>query len=168
MAKRWTSTWAAAFHHAEGGAAMIEMAIVLPVVLTLGLGIFEFSNLYYNFHLIANGVRDAGRYAAGIMGDVCGDTTLQGEIKNIAMYGVNTVTNSDPPRISWWTDARTVTVACSAPIDNSDFSYRGGDNIYTVTVTAAVPYNSLGFLGYFDLSAPTLTVSHEERIIGVR
>lgn len=40
--------------------------------------------------------------------------------------------------------------------------------IHSLKITGTVPYEALGFLGYFDLASPTLTVSHQERVIGVR
>lgn len=159
------------------GAAMIEMAVVFPVLFAIGLGVFEFGNLIYGYHLVTNGVRDAARYRAGLKWD---NTVADDEAKCIAMTGGLTSTDcsvtANPGctwkcRVSWWNNPNTITVA-TVPVGNDDGAgnklYRGGTFIYTVTVTARVPYNSLGFLGYFGLSAPVLQVSHEERVIGIR
>ena len=53
------------FGNDERGAAIIEMAVILPVLLAIGLGVIEFGNVIYSQHLIFNGVRDGARYAAG-------------------------------------------------------------------------------------------------------
>jgi Flp pilus assembly protein TadG len=165
--------------HDDRGSVIVELAVVVPVLLTLGLGVMEFGNIFYNYHLIANGVRDAARYAAGFQGElVCGDPAadpdvdaLQYDIKSIAMTGT-LVTSADFPtaakRVAFWDNLAQTTVSCPAVYDNTDFDYRGAQTIYMVTVTANVPYTSLGFLGYLDLNPVVLTVSHEERVYNVR
>ena len=140
---------------------MIEMAVVFPVLFAIGLGVIEFGNLFYNYHLIANGVRDAARYASGRPHDCDCDA----DIKNIAMTGT---LSGGSNRVSWWDDPDSQVDVVYASEENVADEYRGGDFIYKVTVTATVPYDSLGFLGYFALNEPTLTFSHEERVIGVR
>lgn len=152
------------------GAAILEMAVILPVLLIIGLGVFEFGNLIYNYHLITVGVRDAARYAAGLP-----EGSADTEAKNIAVYGttINTVT----PRVSWW-DETMVNVAysyvanlatsCTDGSGNPVKCYRGGDNVVKVTVSTDVPYQTLGFLGFLGLGTITLHAQHEERLFGVR
>jgi len=149
----------------ERGVALIEMAVVLPVLLAIGLGVIEFGNAIYSKHLITNGVRDGARYAAGRPADCACDA----DIKNIAMKGV---LSGGTYRVSWWDDPVTeVSVTrLNVPNDNG-FGvklYRGGATIPIVTVTATAPYQQLGFLAFFGLTAPTLSVSHQERVYGVR
>jgi Flp pilus assembly protein TadG len=145
----------------ERGAALIEMALVVPFLLAIGLGVFEFGNMYYKNHLMENAVRDAARFAASRVGDVCTDTALQNEVKAIAQA------NGQAGDI--WTTGTAIIVTCTS-YDNkvNNYKFRGGDEIKSVKVEASVPYASLGFLGFFNLAPPTLTVSHEERVIGVR
>jgi Flp pilus assembly protein TadG len=50
----------------DDGAALLEFTVILPFLMVLGFGIFEFSNMLYQYHLITGGVRDAGRFAAGL------------------------------------------------------------------------------------------------------
>jgi len=153
------------FKKDEQGVAMIEMAVVLPVLLAIGLGVMEFGNAIYCKHLITNGVRDGARYAAGRPADCACDT----DIKNIAMKGV---LSGGAWRVSWWDDPATEITVAYATVTNDDGSgnklYRGGATIPIVTVTATVPYQQLGFLAFFGLAAPTLSVSHQERVFGVR
>ncbi|MFN4140910.1 TadE/TadG family type IV pilus assembly protein [Aestuariivirga sp.] len=151
LSRRWVSD--------DAGATLIELAVVLPVLLAIGLGTLEFGNLYYKYHLVTNGVRDAARFAAGLTGDVCTDTALWAKIQAIAQRS-----GADN---NVWTTGSTISITCDS-FDNTSHYYRGGESIKAVTVTATVPYQSLGFLGYFGLSSPTLTVSHQERVIGVR
>lgn len=153
------------FDKDEHGAALLEFSVVLPVLLAIGLGVFEFGNAIYNYHLILNGVRDGARYAAGRRPD-CG---CDADIKNIAMKGV---ISGGSYRVSWWNDASTQVTVSRSTVTNDDgagnplYNYMG--NVPVVTVTATVPYQELGFLGYFGLAAPTLVASHQERVIGIR
>lgn len=145
----------------ERGAAIMELTVVLPLLFIIGLGMFEFGNLFYRYHLMENAVRDAARYAAGRSDDVCdvNNTQALADIKGIA-------TRTGAGQI--WRPGYTITVSCSAGISNSTQYYRGPATIRTVTVTARAPYTSLGFFGFLKLSPPTLSASHQERIIGGR
>jgi len=152
-------------HNDQCGAALIEMTVVLPVLLAIGLGVIEFGNAIYSNHLITNGVRDGARYAAGRPADCACDA----DIKNIAMKGV---LSGGTYRVLWWNDPVTEIFVdrLNVPNDNG-FGvklYRGPDLVPIVTVTATVPYQQLGFLAFLGLNAPTLSVSHQERVYGVR
>ncbi|WP_394559731.1 TadE/TadG family type IV pilus assembly protein [Aquipseudomonas alcaligenes] len=77
----------------QSGVAMIEFAVALPVLLLLLLGIGEFGRMLFQYNSLLQASRDAGRYAASqawdaTLGRVELGTTLQSEIKNVAVYGV--------------------------------------------------------------------------------
>jgi Flp pilus assembly protein TadG len=156
----------------NSGLSVIELAVVLPVLLTIGLGVMEFGNLIYRQHLIINGVRDAARYASGLPYDA--DDTAQTD--NITLAAQNIATTGTiaggTARISWW-GSGTVSVTYDT-IDNGPTScgssrcYRPISDIPVVTVSTSVDYVPLGFLGFLGLDEITLTASHQERVIGVR
>src|SRR6266700_1763788 len=52
------------FWRDDHGSALLEGAIVIPFLFSLILGTLEFSNFFYQQHLVATGVRDAARYLA--------------------------------------------------------------------------------------------------------
>ena len=146
------------------GTATLELAVVLPVLFSIGFGIFEFGNIIYNYHLISNGVRDAARYASGLP-----QGSADSAAKSIALTGRISGTEY---RISWWTDPTTISIT-PILVPNNLVSgikeYRGPDPIVMVRVQAIVPYSlPLGFLGYLGLGPITLTATHEERLFGVR
>lgn len=149
----------------ERGAAIVEMAVILPVLLAIGLGVMEFGNAIYSQHLIFNGVRDGARYAAGRPADCA----CSADIKNIALKGV---LSGGTYRVAWWNDPSTQVSVSYATTANDDGAgnklYRGGVTIPKVTVSATVPYQELGFLAFFGLGTPTLNVSHQERVYGIR
>lgn len=153
------------FNQDTRGVAMLEVAVVLPVLLAIGLGVIEFGNLIFNYHLIENGVRDAARYAAGRPAD-CG---CDSDIKSIAMTGS---LSGGEYRVSWWNDPDTQISIDRTTVPNEDDEgnqlYNFDGDVPLVTVSSNVSYQPLGFLTYLGLGAPTLSVSHQERVIGVR
>ena len=156
----------------DSGVSIIELAVILPVLLTIGLGIMEFGNLIYRQHLIINGVRDAARYASGRPYDAANTSqtaSISAAAQNIATQGA---ISGGTSRISWWAPG-TVTVAY-ATVPNGSAScgssrcYRPIGDVAVVTVSTSVAYQPLGFLGFLGLGAITLNSSHQERVIGVR
>jgi len=153
------------------GAAILEMTVILPVLLTIGLGVFEFGNLIYNYHLITVGVRDGARYIAGLAQvDASGNSLVAANeiaAKNIAVTGTD---SGGVQRVSWWETTEVFVSYSNVP--NADVSgnklYRGGANIVMVTVSTDVDYQPLGFLGYLGLGTITLHAEHKERMFGVR
>jgi Flp pilus assembly protein TadG len=156
----------------ENGSTILELAIVLPVFLTIALGVFEFGRLIYSYQLIQNGVRDGARYVAGLTYDA-GNATLLGNnltaAQNMAARGVATGGSN---RVSWWAPSAvsvTYTNNANGPTScGTTRCYRGGDTIVTVTVSTSVAYQPLGFLGFLNLGTITLRSSHQERLFGVR
>ena len=97
----------------RNGAAMLELALVLPVVMLIGFGAIEFGNLIYKDHLLWNGVRDGARYYAGLAYDSTNATQTtnhETDAKNIAVTGV---TSGGTARVTGWTTSQ-VTIAYSA------------------------------------------------------
>jgi Flp pilus assembly protein TadG len=146
------------------GTSVFELAILLPVLFTIGLGMFEFGNLIYRYHLITVGVRDAGRYLSGIPNPAANEPAA----RNIATTGIPTGGGSK--RVSWWNPADVTFAYTSVANDDGAGNklYRGGPTIDMVTVSTSVAYQPLGFLGYLNLGTITLTASHEERLYGTR
>jgi Flp pilus assembly protein TadG len=151
----------------ESGTATLELAVVLPLLFTLALGVFEFGNLIYRYHLITVGVRDAARYLSGVQANA----TTEAAAKNIATRG--TTDTSGTVRVSGtpaWLPADVVVTYSS--VANADAFgnkiYRGGATIPLVTVSTSYAYQPLGFMGYLGLGTITLTASHQERVFGSR
>jgi hypothetical protein len=150
--------------------ALVEGAIVVPVLIVLLFGIYEFSWFFYQQHVISFGLRDAARYLARSR-DACivnspnwGDA--ERNAKNLAATGS---VAGGPPRVKGWTSALIV-VNCSQ-IDNSSplqgaSPYRGGSVVYVVTVATKFSDPSLGFFDLLGLRSPVISVAHSERVIG--
>src|SRR5262245_62047906 len=146
------------------GSALIEGAIVVPLLLILVLGVFEFSWLIDQQHLISTGIHDAARFIARSANP--NDLTIQRAAKNLATTGA---IDGDTARVRGWT-ARDVQIRYSSlenPMDvNGSTTFRGAAVIQRVTVSTTFTVPSLGFFGFLGLKPPVLTVSHQERVIG--
>ena len=154
----------AGFCKDDRGASLVEMTLVTPFLVFLGLGVSEFGHTFYHQHLITTGVRDASRYLARFDDPLA----AAADAKDIAVTGSIGGTEK---RVSWWnTSDITVTIQNIAnPIDSTTGlrSYRGTDPLKVVRVATSVDHPGLGFLSVIGISSPlTINVHHEERVIG--
>jgi Flp pilus assembly protein TadG len=124
--------------HSDRGQAIVEFALVLPVLLLIVLGVVQFGRLYSNNETIANATRAGARVAAvsRTASDPVGAT-------------IQAVKDSAPNLNSSQVDV-TVTPAPPWPQGSS------------VTVTATYPY-SIDLLGMVVRSG-TLSSSTKERV----
>lgn len=154
----------------ESGAALIELAVILPVVLLIGAGVIELANLMFNYQLVQNGVRDAARYGASLpfARDSAELAVQDGWIRNMAVTGQPAGGTS---RLQGWSTAQ-VTISrrtvANPTLSGGLRSYRVDGDVQVLTVSARVPYPSLGFLGFLGLSSLSLSASQQERVLGSR
>jgi Flp pilus assembly protein TadG len=152
------------------GSALVEGAVLMPILFALMFGIFEFSWFFYQQHMISAGLRDAARYLTR-SSSACEPASRTWNVeetiaKNLATTGS---ANGSIPRVRGWR-AGMVTIRCTA-IDNSTATdglrnYRGGDIIYIVTVSTRFSEPSLGFFRLLGLRSPVISLSHSQRVIG--
>jgi Flp pilus assembly protein TadG len=152
------------------GSATTEAAAILPVLLLLFCGVFEFSWYFYEQHRVSTGIRDAARYIARTANPPS-DATVQSNAKSIALSGdtSGSCTSGTPTtcRVKGWTDPAsitidpTVSVACTAPY----YCQGGATTMQGVKVSTSFTPSSLGFLGFLRLGSLTINISHTERIV---
>jgi Flp pilus assembly protein TadG len=152
------------------GSALVEGVVVVPFLIVLLFGVYEFSWFFYQQHVISTGLRDAARYLARSH-DPCDFSSpiwgaAQEGAKNLAATGS---IGGGPARVKGWTAAMVVprcTQVDNSPPARGQSAYRGGLVIYVVTVSTRFTDPSLGFFGLFGLPSPIISVSHSERVIG--
>jgi Flp pilus assembly protein TadG len=131
--------------HGQEGAAAVEFAIILPILLVLTLGALDVGHMYYMDHLITNASREGGRYAAKYNGSVAAPTSAA-----VSTY-VKTTLNYNAFNLP----SLTVTAAYAGTFPTQ---------IVTVTVTAQKQWWVLGILAGFankTLTAKTaMNVEH--------
>jgi TadE-like protein len=159
------------FRGDERGSALIEAAILTPMLIALLAGVFEFSWYFYQRHLVAIGLHDAVGYLAR-SSDPCNPTsrawkTEQERAKNLATSGT---IDGGPPRARGWVPTM-VKFQCTKldnPIEKNGLSRHRGSSVYTVAATTEFPCPSLGFFGVLGLRSPVISVSYSERAIEQR
>jgi hypothetical protein len=154
----------------QRGSALVEGAVVFPLLLLVLFGVYEFSWFFYQQHMVSMGLRDAARYVARAT-RTCGPAApgwgvIAANATNLATSG--TIFGGDE-RVHGWTPAM-VTLTCrdvdNSPDRNGNQPYRGGVVIAIVTASTRFSDPSLGFFRILGLTPPTLAVSHSERVIG--
>jgi hypothetical protein len=152
------------------GSALVEGAVIVPLLIVLLLGVYEFSWFFYQQHVISSGLRDAARYLARSH-DSCGSgpanwAAVEESAKNLAVRGSITDGFS---RVKGWTPVM-VTLRChqidNLPPASGLAAYRGGSVVYVITASTQFIEPSLGFFGLLGLPLPVISVAHSERVIG--
>jgi hypothetical protein len=148
----------------------VEGAVIVPLLIVLLLGVYEFSWFFYQQHVISSGLRDAARYLARSH-DSCGSgpanwAAVEESAKNLAVRGSITDGFS---RVKGWTPVM-VTLRChqidNLPPASGLAAYRGGSVVYVITASTQFIEPSLGFFGLLGLPLPVISVAHSERVIG--
>jgi len=111
---------------AQQGVAMVELALALPLLVLLLLGIAEFGRLLFQYNSLMQASRDAGRFVAGqawnaTLGQVALSSTLQSQTQNVAVYGVPANPNGYPPVVPGLTTSN-VSVSTVAGTNNVQVS----------------------------------------------
>ncbi|WP_197033736.1 TadE/TadG family type IV pilus assembly protein [Bradyrhizobium sp. URHD0069] len=154
--------------HDNEGSVLIEATILMPFLVTLMFGLFEFSWYFHKQQLVESGVRDAARYLARTALDTtpptnpCDNATFVANAKNIATKGA---ISGGTARVSGW-GVGLVKIECLPSIDNSAGAYSGATTIYPVIVSTTFADPDLGYFGMLGLTVPYLSASHTERSIG--
>jgi Flp pilus assembly protein TadG len=150
----------------EEGSALVEATIVMPLLLSLFLGVFEFSWFFYNQQLVVSGLRDAARYMTRIeLTDGNRDPCAQKD-----QNGLNIATTAEATggsaRVSGWS-AADVTISCSSSAALDAGNYADGSTSMTIIdVATRFADPSLGLFQSLGLKPPMLSFSHQERFLG--
>ena len=156
------------------GAAAAELALVLPLLLTIMYGSLELGNYFMNEHSLVKAVRDGARFAA--RQSYTNYPTCSGDIaepaytstKNVVMNGYLTGGTLVTPRVQ--AADIDVTTSCKTAAGGQTMSgiYTGRTNgAQIVTVTAEVAYQPiLGFFG-FSVSGMELNARSEAAVAGM-
>lgn len=141
-----------------GGTAAAEMALVLPLLLTILFGSLELGNYFMNEHTLVKAVRDGARFAA--RQSFTNYTACSGQVgepaltntKNVVMNGAVAGGSIITPNIE--ADDISVTTSCMTTAGGATMSgiYEGrADGAQIVTVSATVAYrpvvSAFGFTG---------------------
>ena len=157
------------------GAAAVEFAMVLPVLLLILFGTIELGRLIHNYNVVAKGVRDASRYLARVPSTTsCAGLTWSPdsitavtETKNMATRGQLGGNDANNVLFNFTPTTVTVTTDCINNANGLAGIYGTATTIKRAIVQASVPHSFI--LGdYVIPGLPTLTytVVHREPHIG--
>ena len=149
------------------GAAGVEFALVLPLLVVLTFGTIEMGRMLWQHEIITKGVRDGVRYltrvpvsctTAGPGGTF--SAAAEQAAENLVKSGTTT---AGTPILSAYNSATfTIEVDCR---DAAALGLSGGTYLPVVRMTAAVPFVDY-FLGIIGIGDVTFTVTHEEVNVG--
>jgi TadE-like protein len=163
------------FMRDRSGAAGAEMALVIPLLMTIMFGSFELGNYFWTEHKLVKSVRDAARFAARQPTLYSPTTCTAGEITaapaptidNVARYGKVVVdTSVDQTIIPGWDTAVTVELSCPE-IGTYEGIYAGKDDMPIVSVSATVDYVSLFQTVGFDAVDIEVAAASQAAVMGI-
>lgn len=146
------------FHRDRSGTSFLEAAIILPVVLLIIGGIYDFGRAAATMSAAQKSLRGAVRYLSLLPSGLVCSTWGVTNAKNLALYGSTTAGTAGSELIKGWTASD---ISLDLPTSCSNNAA-----VTTIRMSASVPYNSLmwGILGL--PGSITMNVEHEERWIG--
>ena len=158
------------------GAAAVEMALILPIVMTLLFGGMEGGYYFWSEHRVVKAVRDGARYAGRQSFDQFDCAT--GEVKEPANQHIKDITRtgtwdgSGDPIIPGWNDTTTTIILTVPACDPTYtaiglFNYPNSPGAIRVRVSADVPYRSLFAVLGFDTSTLRLRASEQAVVMGL-
>ena len=126
----------------QTGAAMVEFAIVLPLLLTLIFGMIEFSIMLYDKAMITNATREGTRLGILFRTDPIPATGIGSIPDTVDNYLQNNLISLGQPNATWTTSVSGTCTAAGAPI----------------TVTVTYPYTFLVLPNFITALASPLTL----------
>lgn len=162
-----------AFFRNTRGAAAVEMALMLPMLMTLMFGGMEGAYFFWAEHRVVKAVRDGARYAGrqsfdqytcGGSGTIVGATNTA--IKNLTRTG--TLNGTGAPLVPNWADANTTVSIAGCDTTTATGLFQAQPNgAVRVTVSADVPYTSLFILLGFPAGTLRLRASEQAVVMGL-
>ena len=143
------------------GTAVLETAIILPILVLLLFGLMEMGRALQQHHVLAKSVRDAARYLARVpLACPAGGDPNWAAVRSTAQHLAATgQLSGGQPLVAGWTEA-------SFTIGDPACESWSGRNVQVITVSADVPYQDLGLLGILGLAPMRLAAANQQVHIG--
>jgi Flp pilus assembly protein TadG len=158
----------------NSGSAAVEMALVLPILITLLFGSFELGNYFLDNHIFTKAVRDGARFASrqSFTSFTCPstiDSATTNSIRHVTRTGQVSGGNA---RLANWSDDTSVTVSLRCDTSGTysgiyKFNSTGTPIVPVVKVSAEVSYLPLLSAAGFGTGNLKLIASAEIPVIGI-
>jgi Flp pilus assembly protein TadG len=127
----------------ERGQALVEMAIILPLLLLILTGILQFGVLLSGQIAFVNGVRDAARYGSVLQTSTAGAATTNGASVRNYLISTGTPQGILPARMPGYQAARLT----GPTVSYCEYQNPGSSpSTYSVRITVAADYNHALFV----------------------
>ena len=147
----------------SSGAALMEAAIVFPLVMILMIGIIEFGRAFQDYHVADNSMRSAARYFARVPEvATCPGEWGRTNAANLAVFG--TINPGDaPPLVDGWEPSD---ITFTAIHRDPECAPPALDELLVFRIESVIPLE-VQMLSAIGLpSTISIRVAHEERHIG--
>jgi len=159
--------------HSQRGAALVELALVLPLLLAVCFAITEFGRAIYTYDTLAKSARDAARY---LTTQTSGSSTAWATARNLVAYG--NPAGSGPALVTGLdaTNMASLVVICDAsdqPRCAGNLNQGADPAINTVTVTIrgfqfSPVLDVLAFTGFYGGTGSIATVPFGDIAVTMR
>lgn len=147
------------------GAALVEAALVIPILLVLGLGAIELGHLIYQVHLVKCSLRDGARYLAYVpktqrnkeVAGLSSHLTYEHFARAIAIDGLG----SNQKLIGWTSGSIAITYRTITSPQAEVIRFETSLTPRTLGLFPALLSVTSGFYGK-AMEVPRLNVTHEE------
>ena len=146
-----------AFLACRRGAAAVEAALTMPLLLSLGFAAADAGYLFSETHRTKAGLAAGARYLAKARQP----DLVQADAINIAVTGRR---SGGTASVAGWTTAH-VTVSYRT-IDNAAHTYTGPATVRIIRLHSQRPYQGFGLLRLMGVGALDVEALHEERWTG--
>src|ERR1700730_6881980 len=97
----------------EEGSALLEGAVIMPLLFVLMFGVYDFSWYFYQQHLMTTGVRDAARFLARSSNPCEASSPVwAAEAANAENLATTGFAAGGSPRVAGWTGAM-IAIECT-------------------------------------------------------
>lgn len=94
----------------QAGAALVEFALVLPVLLLLSLTVSELGRAFWHYKVLVQSARESARYLAaqkpGDGLDAARHLVLQGNVSGVGPYQLAYLNAAQPVQMNWQRDTQ--------------------------------------------------------------
>jgi hypothetical protein len=153
--------WYSRLRQSEDGTAVIEAAVVVPVLIIIMVGLADFGRAYATLSAAQKSLRGATRYLATLPPAAVCDWGLT-KARNLAVYGRTDPPTGSVPLVAGWS-VGSITLRLPPGASPPDCS---GTSLGRIELSAQVPYSALIWQVAGLPDTLTMTTSHEERWIG--
>lgn len=150
--------WLSEFRRSPRGAAAVEFALLLPLLLIMLVGMVEFGRAISQSNALERGLRAGASFAA--RSDIPFDATTEQRINNLVKTGG--LSGDAPLLVSGWADP-----SATLTITTTTFTV-GANEVPLIRLEGSVPLDPLlpGLLAAVGLEDFNLSAVHEQAYIG--